>query len=163
MTTGRSGAEGIRPTLGRRRGRLRWSLVQVLVAPDKFKGTATARQAADALAAGLRSAGHEVVCQPLADGGEGTLEVLGGANRTTLVTGPLGDPVLIPRRGSVRSEEKRQPAVPLVAAGVFVVVLVDAAKGMAILLPARSRAAAETPPPCACQSGNRSGAPVTVG
>src|SRR5690606_38827180 len=29
----------------------------------------------------------------MADGGEGTLEVLGGANRETLVTGPLGDPV----------------------------------------------------------------------
>jgi glycerate kinase len=29
----------------------------------------------------------------VADGGEGTLEVLGGPNRTTLVTGPLGDPV----------------------------------------------------------------------
>ena len=30
---------------------------------------------------------------PLADGGEGTLEALGGANRTTTVSGPLGDPV----------------------------------------------------------------------
>ena len=29
----------------------------------------------------------------MADGGEGTLEVVGGANRTTTVTGPLGDPV----------------------------------------------------------------------
>ena len=30
---------------------------------------------------------------PLADGGEGTLDVLGGANRRTVVTGPLGAPV----------------------------------------------------------------------
>lgn len=30
---------------------------------------------------------------PLADGGEGTLEVLGGANRRTVITGPLGQPV----------------------------------------------------------------------
>lgn len=29
----------------------------------------------------------------MADGGEGTLEALGGANRSTVVTGPLGDPV----------------------------------------------------------------------
>ena len=29
----------------------------------------------------------------MADGGEGTLDVLGGPNRTTLVTGPLGQPV----------------------------------------------------------------------
>ena len=30
---------------------------------------------------------------PMADGGEGTLEALGGPNRTTTVTGPLGAPV----------------------------------------------------------------------
>jgi glycerate kinase len=30
---------------------------------------------------------------PVADGGEGTLDVLGGPNRTTTVTGPLGEPV----------------------------------------------------------------------
>lgn len=30
---------------------------------------------------------------PMADGGEGTLEVLGGPNRTSTVVGPLGDPV----------------------------------------------------------------------
>lgn len=34
----------------------------------------------------------------MADGGEGTLDVLGGANRTTVVTGPLGDPVKAPWR-----------------------------------------------------------------
>ena len=37
--------------------------------------------------------GHEVVIQPLADGGEGTLDAFGGPNRRTTVTGPLGDPV----------------------------------------------------------------------
>jgi glycerate kinase len=36
--------------------------------------------------------------RPLADGGEGTLDALGGANRTTLVTGPLGKPVQAPWR-----------------------------------------------------------------
>ena len=36
----------------------------------------------------------------MADGGEGTLDVLGGANRTTVVTGPLGDPVQAPWRFS---------------------------------------------------------------
>ncbi|MGI9595395.1 MAG: glycerate kinase, partial [Acidimicrobiales bacterium] len=30
---------------------------------------------------------------PLADGGEGSLDVLGGANKTTTVPGPLGEPV----------------------------------------------------------------------
>jgi glycerate kinase len=77
--------------------------VRILVAPDKFKGTATAQQAARALADGLTAAGHSVHCCPLADGGEGTLEALGGANRTTTVTGPLGDPVSARWRLSGRS------------------------------------------------------------
>jgi glycerate kinase len=67
--------------------------VRIVVAPDKFRGTITATGAADALADGLEAAGHEVMRRPMADGGEGTLEVLGGANRTTTVSGPLGDTV----------------------------------------------------------------------
>ena len=63
------------------------------MAPDKFKGTASASQAVAALSAGLQALGHEAIACPLADGGEGLLEVLGGANRITTVTGPLGDPV----------------------------------------------------------------------
>ena len=40
-----------------------------------------------------RARGRECRELPLADGGEGTLEALGGANRATRVTGPLGEPV----------------------------------------------------------------------
>lgn len=39
----------------------------------------------------------------MADGGEGTVEALGGANRTTMVSGPLGDPVEAPWRLSRRT------------------------------------------------------------
>jgi glycerate 2-kinase len=67
--------------------------MQLLAAPDKFRGTLTARQAAAAIAAGAVRAGWTAVELPLADGGEGTLEALGGGNRRTAVTGPLGDPV----------------------------------------------------------------------
>src|SRR6185312_13593344 len=67
--------------------------VRVVVAPDKFRGTVTAVEAAAALAEGAREAGWEPVTVPLADGGEGSLDVLGGANRTSTVTGPLGTPV----------------------------------------------------------------------
>ena len=67
--------------------------MKVLVAPDKFRGSASAAAVAAAMAAGAESAGARTRQQPLADGGEGTLEVLGGANRSTTVTGPLGDPV----------------------------------------------------------------------
>jgi glycerate kinase len=67
--------------------------MQLLAAPDKFRGTLSARQVAATIAAGAARAGWAAVELPLADGGEGTLEVLGGGNRQTTVTGPLGEPV----------------------------------------------------------------------
>lgn len=67
--------------------------MKVLAAVDKFRGTATAAQVATAIGHACWQLGHDCIERPLADGGEGTLEALGGANRTTLVTGPLGDPV----------------------------------------------------------------------
>ncbi len=67
--------------------------MRVVVAPDKFRGTATAAEAAAALATGVRNAGHQPVSLPMADGGEGLLDVFGGANRVTSVSGPLGDDV----------------------------------------------------------------------
>lgn len=68
-------------------------MAQLLAAPDKFRGTLSAREAAAAIAAGAARTGWDAVELPLADGGEGTLDVLGGGNRRTTVTGPLGDPV----------------------------------------------------------------------
>lgn len=65
----------------------------VVIAPDKFRGTATAREICQAVEAVADEAGWHCRSIPLADGGEGTLDALGGANRTTTVTGPLGDPV----------------------------------------------------------------------
>src|SRR5207248_1731432 len=67
--------------------------MHLLAAPDKFRGTLTAREAAAAIAAGAAGAGWTATELPLADGGEGTLDVLGGGNRRTTVTGPLGHPV----------------------------------------------------------------------
>lgn len=67
--------------------------MRVLAAPDKFRGTATAPQAAAAIAAAVEAAGGTCRRLPLADGGEGTLDVFGGPNRTATVTGPLGTPV----------------------------------------------------------------------
>jgi glycerate 2-kinase len=67
--------------------------MHVVAAPDKLRGTASARDVAAALGRAAAVAGWECDEMPLADGGEGTLEVLGGPNRSTSVTGPLGDPV----------------------------------------------------------------------
>ena len=72
--------------------------MHIVAAPDKFRGTATAAQIADAVALAASQAGATAVTAPMADGGEGTLEVVGGANRTTAVTGPLGDLVEAPWR-----------------------------------------------------------------
>lgn len=52
--------------------------MHVLIAPDAFKGSLSAAEAAAAMASGIAQAAPdaELVCHPLADGGEGTLEVL---------------------------------------------------------------------------------------
>jgi glycerate kinase len=93
-----------------------------IVAPDKFRGSLTAAEAADAMAAGVEAAGFESRRIPLADGGEGTLDALlaarGGSVRSATVTGPLGDPVeaqwaLLPD-GTGIIEMARASGLPLV-------------------------------------------------
>src|SRR5437660_6588218 len=75
------------------------SPVKVVVAPNAFKGTLTATEAAAAIARGVREVfpDAEVVEVPVADGGDGTVEALVSANhgdyRAAQVEGPLGDPV----------------------------------------------------------------------
>lgn len=65
----------------------------VVAAPDKFRGTASASEVAAAIAAAAGAAGWTCDLAPVADGGEGLLEVLGGTPKRTTVTGPLGAPV----------------------------------------------------------------------
>jgi len=71
--------------------------MRVVVAPDKFKGTLTSAEAADAIARGLKAAGADVDVAPVADGGEGTLDALvmalGGSVMGVIARGPLGIPV----------------------------------------------------------------------
>ena len=67
--------------------------MRVVAAPDKFRGTASAAEVAAAIARAAAASGATCDEVPMADGGEGTLDALGGPNRTTTVTGPLGDPV----------------------------------------------------------------------
>ncbi len=68
----------------------------LLAAPDKFRGTITAAQAAEAIAAAGSARGWNVRQVPLSDGGEGFLDALGslgGTRRQLEVEGPLGAPV----------------------------------------------------------------------
>jgi glycerate kinase len=71
--------------------------MRVIVAPDSFKESLTALEAAAAMARGAASAGAVVDLCPVADGGEGTVEALVRATDGEVVrarvTGPLGEPV----------------------------------------------------------------------
>ncbi len=74
--------------------------LNVVIAPDSFKGSLDARAVADAIAAGWRQVrpGDTVRVLPQADGGEGTLDAIEAAvpgaqrHHTGLVTGPDGRP-----------------------------------------------------------------------
>ncbi|MGH9152265.1 MAG: glycerate kinase [Acidimicrobiales bacterium] len=65
----------------------------VVAAPDKFRGTATAAEVADAVARAAAACGWTCDRAPVADGGEGTLEAMGGRVRRARVRGPLGEAV----------------------------------------------------------------------
>ena len=71
--------------------------MRVLAAPASLKGVLPAPAAADALARGLRTGGAEADAQPVADGGDGTLEVLeralGGKWLSATISAPLGGEV----------------------------------------------------------------------
>jgi glycerate kinase len=74
--------------------------MRIAIAPNAFRGSMTARAATDAISDGLRRSALkslEILPMPLADGGDGTLDVLlgglGGERLTLQVTGPLGTPV----------------------------------------------------------------------
>jgi glycerate kinase len=68
--------------------------MRVVAAADKFRGTATAPEVVAAIAAAVTAVGGSCDSVPLSDGGEGILDAFGGGNRTAVVTGPLGDPVV---------------------------------------------------------------------
>jgi glycerate kinase len=76
--------------------------MKIVVAPNSFKGSLSATQAAAAMASGVRQVfpDAEVIEVPVADGGDGTVEALvkarNGIYRWANVEGPLGDPVLAP-------------------------------------------------------------------
>ena len=70
--------------------------MRILIAPDKFKGTLSAREVAEATATGLREVlpGAKIDIVPMADGGEGTADViseaLGGRQIKCKAHDPLG-------------------------------------------------------------------------
>ncbi len=73
--------------------------MRIVIAPDSFKGTLSATEAADEIAAVIKTLRSDAIidCCPMADGGEGTLDVLvraaGGRRRRVACHGPLHEPI----------------------------------------------------------------------
>ncbi len=101
--------------------------MKIVLAPNAFKGSMSAMQAALAMEQGVRQAypGAEVLRVPVADGGDGLatvlIEALGGEAKVVTVCGPLGEPV--------RATLCHVPALGLAA------VEMAAASGLALLDP----------------------------
>lgn len=75
-------------------------LNKVLIAPDSFKGSLTAMQAARAIEAGIKDIFPDcaTVLLPVADGGEGTIDALVSATGGSYVTVTVSDPLMRPVR-----------------------------------------------------------------
>jgi len=85
--------------------------MKFVIAPDSFKESMTALEAAQAIQAGLLRAIPDAQCQliPLADGGEGTVATLVHANQGQLVAtktaGPLSDQSVTSNLGLINDEQ----------------------------------------------------------
>ena len=90
---------------------------RLLALPDKFRGTASATQIADAIVRAAAASGWAAEAVPVSDGGEGLLDCFGGANRRTEVSGPLGSPV----RAAWRLQEQRAVVEMAAASGLGLV------------------------------------------
>ena len=79
-------------------GVVRFQYMKIIIAPDSFKGSLTASEAAQAIETGIMRVFDDVECVsvPMADGGEGTVRSLvdatGGRIVSVRVTDPLGRP-----------------------------------------------------------------------
>lgn len=69
--------------------------MHILICPDKFRGSLTAQEACDALERGIKKRRPKSTIQkfPLADGGEGTLEVIQQAHGGTWISVDVQDPL----------------------------------------------------------------------
>src|ERR1700687_4217702 len=96
----------------------------VLVAPDSFKGTLSARQVAEAIGRGLERAGLPAPdLAPVADGGEGTAEVLLGRLGGEVVTMPASDPLgrEVEASFALLGDERTAPVEVAAASGLALV------------------------------------------
>ncbi len=103
--------------------------MRVIIAPDKFKGSLAASEVSKAISRGFSGGWPEaeLIACPLADGGEGTMEVLvqatGGKTVACDVAGPLG--------------EARRAPLGILGDGKTAVVEMAAASGLVLVPPAK--------------------------
>jgi glycerate 2-kinase len=105
--------------------------MRVICAPDKFKGSLTAQQAAEAMGRGVRRVCPEAsvdLC-PIADGGEGTVEALvaatAGEVRTSEVAGPLPNQRVRARWGMLGGASAGTAAIEMAEASGLALVPTD--------------------------------------
>lgn len=72
-----------------------FEVTRVLIAPDKFKGSCTAREATEAIARGFRAAWPEAMLKmvPMADGGEGFAEAVKSVHGGEWIEVEVADPL----------------------------------------------------------------------
>ena len=82
--------------------------MRILLAPDKFKGSLTARAVSEALAGGIRERypTAEIRVHPLADGGDGTLDILAQHRPLDPIEVATVDPLGRPLQAAYRSDGK---------------------------------------------------------
>jgi glycerate kinase len=77
-------------------------MTRILIAPNAFKGTLTAMQAAECIERGLKAALRGVKCVkvPVADGGDGTVQAIADATGGRIVRSSVRDPLGRPVRAA---------------------------------------------------------------
>jgi glycerate kinase len=86
--------------------------LKIVLAPDKFKGALTGNEFCDAAAEGIIKAMPltEIVRLPLADGGDGTIEILANHLQGELIPMTVNDPLFRPIKASYLWIESKQTA-----------------------------------------------------
>jgi glycerate kinase len=102
--------------------------MRILIAPDKFRGSLSARQAARAIADGIATVDPAITAEvcPVADGGEGFVEALVAATNGHLVTRRVTGPL---------PEMKVDATFGFLGDGTTAVIEMSAASGLALLNP----------------------------
>lgn len=102
-------------------------IMKVVVAPNAFKGSLTAHQAAQAIKRGILRVcvSAKVVCLPVSDGGDGLAEVLSDTLSGQILDAEVADPLFRPISGSFCYVESQKTAIVEMARASGLVLVPD--------------------------------------